>query len=295
MKSFRSACLKDVAESFNWNLVRTSTFALMPAWIALEAVREQLWLDYAASKHRIPINPELTEYATDVLSDKKQAAVAEDFSDLVESYRMLPEETMKRLIKDIGVNFIEHAIPTSKGIAVSVEIIFESIVRESWTAFEDLLRELWVVLLNNDDGTLANRVARAIEKPRKKIIPTYNLKTHPGSFHVETKQVVFQTFKDIERFYRALFGPSGMALFDTVEAGYIRVLYAFRNVLVHRRGKADLTFKDQVANYPEFNKIKLDEQIALDGNITRKMRDAAMVLGRKLIELADEELQRQKP
>ena len=99
---------------------------------------------------------------------------------------------------------------------------------------------------------------------------------------------------DIKRLYAAALGPVAEKLFEDVEAGYIHVLCAFRNVLTHQRGKADATFLDQIAGYPEFSKIKLRQQIVLDGENTRKMRDAAMVLGRKLVELADKELQRQK-
>lgn len=98
--------------------------------------------------------------------------------------------------------------------------------------------------------------------------------------------------RDIKKFYEPAFDPTAIDLFNRVEAGYIQVLYAFRNVLVHKRGKADATFRDQIGDYPEFNSIKETDEIALDGETVRKMRDAAMALGRKLIELADAELQR---
>ena len=157
-----------------------------------------------------------------------------------------------------------------------------------------MVRELWAVLLDNDDGTVDARVVSVLRKPHKSVVPTYNKKTHAGSFQIETRQAVFQRMDEIKILYAAALGPAAKSLFDDVEAGYIHVLYAFRNVLVHKRGKADTTFRDQIAAYPEFSKIKLKQQIVLDGESTRKMRDAAMVSGRKLVVLADKELQRQK-
>ena len=287
LKDFQSKCLMEVAESFNWNLVRTSTFALMPAWIALEVVREQLWIDYASVKDGCSLNPDLAAYASEPLSQNIQA----EYARLVEGYKALPDEPAKRLLEDIGIFFIEARIPTSRGIAVGVEVIFESIVRESATAFEDLVRELWAVVLDNDDGSMASRVMGSLRKPSKDVVPTFNPKTHPGSYQVETRQVVFQKLEKIKELYAVAFGTTASTLFDSVNAGYINVLYAFRHVLVHKRGKADSKFREQLANYPEFAHIK--GEIVLDGEIVRKMRDAAMMLGRKLIELADAELQRQ--
>ena len=214
---------------------------------------------------------------------------------MAKACRSTGEATTKALLEILGIGFVESSTDTSSGVALGVEVVFESVVRESWTAFEDLIRELWGALLDNDDGTVDGRVTGELRKPHKSVVPTFNKKTHPGSFQIETRQVVFQRMDDIKRLYAVALGPAAEKLFDDVEAGYIQVLYAFRNVLAHKRGRADTTFRDQIANYPEFNKIKLRQQIVLDGESTRKMRDAAMVLGRKLVELADKELQRQKP
>lgn len=155
-----------------------------------------------------------------------------------------------------------------------------------------MARELWVTLLDNDNGSIAGRAAKVLQKPRKKIVPTFDVKTHPGSFQIETRQITFQKLSDIQANYEAIFGPVATHLFN-VEASYIHILYAFRNVLVHKRGKADKTFRDQVSSYPEFDTIKDGDQIAPDGETVRKIRDAAMVLGRKLVETADAELLRQ--
>ena len=263
LKDFKSKCLRGVAETFNWHLMRTSAFARLPAWVALEAVREQLWIDHATIKNGGSITSDLAEYVKAPLPK----SVEVEFARLAKAYRSTDEEMAKALLEGIGMKFIENSIPASIHIRVGVEVIFESVVRESWTAFEDLSRELWRVVLDNDDGSVAGRVGR-ISKP-------------------------FQSMGDIKKSYELAFGPTVIELFNQVETGYIHVLHAFRNVLVHRRGKADDKFRKQISNYPEFSAIKENDQIALNGEAVRKMRDSAMMLGRRLIELADAELQRQ--
>jgi hypothetical protein len=290
LKNIKSKCLSDVVETFNWNLVRTSTFALLPAWIALEAIREQLWIDHLTVKDGGTITPDLAKYAIAPLPDSVKA----EFANLAKAYRSTDETTTQALLEILGMGFVESITATSNGVAVSIEVVFESVVRESWTAFEDLVRELWAVLLDNDDGTVAARVIGILRKPHKGTVSTFNVKTHPGSFQVEMRQVVFQKMEAIKDSYAVALGPVAKALFDDVEAGYIHVLHAFRNVLAHKRGRTDVTFRDQIKGHPELGFIKLGQPVILDGEITRKMRDAAMVLGRKLVELADNELQRQK-
>ena len=98
LKDFQSVCLVDVADTFNWNLVRTSTFALMPAWIAFEAIREQLWVDHATVKSGRSINPKLSEFTDTTFSPEAE----EEFRRLVMEYRALPTGTIRRLIDEIG-------------------------------------------------------------------------------------------------------------------------------------------------------------------------------------------------
>jgi hypothetical protein len=105
---------------------------------------------------------------------------------------------------------------------------------------------------------------------------------------------MFQKLERILELYKAALGPKADALFDNVEGGNIAVLYAFRNVFVHKRGKADRKFLDDIAAYPEFSSIKENDIVSVNGKEVRQMRDSAMTSGRELILLADAELQRQK-
>ena len=107
---------------------------------------------------------------------------------------------------------------------------------------------------------------------------------------METRRVSLQKLENIKRLYAATFGEDVKKLFDDVEGGYIHALYAFRNVLLHRAGEADSTFRDQVQRFPEFRGINVGDKLLPDGEQVKQMRDASVQLGRRLIQVADKVL-----
>src|ERR1700736_6064101 len=122
------------------NSIRTSTFALMPAWIALEATREQLWFDHATVKGGGTIDPDLIAHASKGYDEKTAA----EFDRLVKDYRKIPKEVMRTLITEIGIEWIERRAYNSQSVAVSINALFSTVILESWTAFECLVSDLWV-------------------------------------------------------------------------------------------------------------------------------------------------------
>jgi hypothetical protein len=294
LSDFRSECLRPVADAFRWNLIRTSTFSLLPALIALDATREQLWLDHSAIKSGNTINPNLVEYRNTEISEQE----ASEFARLAMEYRSLPAHTHKRLLDEIGTEFVETSleIPTQKSVPVSIQVFFSSIIMESWTGFECLLRDLWAAMLDNDTGPINGRVLSVIEKPRSRIRATFNIKTHPGSYQVQTLQVNFKNIKMIKKLFTAALGSDVNRMFVESEDNYIVVLNAFRNILTHKRGQPDQDFFAQLSegNFPEFSNLPFGQEVLLRGDVVRKMRDSAVMLGRQLICLADAELQRQQ-
>jgi hypothetical protein len=292
LKDFKSGCLRHVAEAFQSNIIRTSNFALMPAWIALEVTREQLWLDHATVKTGGKIEPDLAKFISQHPDPEALALV----NQLIMRWRKTPTRVFRKLLDEIGIDWVETRLYWSQGISHGISALFETIIVESWTAFETLCRDMWIVTLDNDNGSIAERVdvSRALQKARKNLTSTFDIKTHPGSFQVDTRQATFQKLGDIKKLYEAGFGKTAVSLFDSVEGGYITVLNAFRNVITHKCGKADRGFRHQLKDFAEFNSIREGDEIKLDGEMVAKMRNAALLLGRKLIETADAELLTQK-
>src|SRR4051794_10864745 len=72
VKDIRSKCLKPIVEAFMKNVVRTSTFCLMPARLTLSIQRSQLWRDFIAQKRGILINPDSSDYVRNLPHEDKE-------------------------------------------------------------------------------------------------------------------------------------------------------------------------------------------------------------------------------
>ena len=116
---------------------------------------------------------------------------------------------------------------------------------------------------------------------------TFKWQTHPGSYWLEIKRASFRRLDDIRTFHIAAFGDEIKKLFVEIEEGYIEVLSSVRNLIVHKRGYVDVEFLGKIQRFPAFNDVTERTLLLLDGEQVKKMRDAAMNLGRKLIQVAD--------
>ena len=153
-KDFSSECLRPVAEAFQSNVIRTATFAKMPAWIALEVTREQLWLDYATVKTGGAIEPDLAKFISQDVNEKAVALA----NQLIVEWRKTPMKVFRELLDEIGIDWVENRLYWSQAISHGISALFETVIMESWTAFETLCRDLWTVTLDNDNGSIAKRV-----------------------------------------------------------------------------------------------------------------------------------------
>jgi hypothetical protein len=115
----------------------------------------------------------------------------------------------------------------------------------------------------------------------------YDSSRQLGSFLREVGKVSFQKLDYIRRFYCAAFGKEINQLFEKTEDGYIFALSGFRNALIHNAGRADKRFLKAVARFEEFRSIKPKDVLVLDGEVVRKLYNAAIALGWKLIQFVD--------
>src|SRR5256885_118 len=90
LKDFQSECLRKAADTFTWNLLRTTNFVLMPAYIALEATKEQMWR-----------------------SEVKALGITDDdawdakMRELAEGWDNLSKEKFRELLDKAGIDFVE--------------------------------------------------------------------------------------------------------------------------------------------------------------------------------------------
>jgi len=287
LKDFRSESLRPIAERFLFNNIRSTTFATMPAWIAFEALREQLWFDHATVKCGGTLDPDLTQYHSSKITPEIEA----EFNRLVFEHREIDKEKFRQLLREIGITYFEYQLAgEGKATASNIDALFCAIILDSWTAFEYLVSDLWTVTMNAEDGTLASRLESSGELAKPNKTPEtikHNIKTSYGSYCVETRRVSFQKLENIKRLYAATFGKETRNLFDKIGDGYIHALHAFRNVFLHRAGEADEKFMEDVQRFPEFRGISVGDKLLPDGEQVKKMRDASVLLGRQLIQVAD--------
>ena len=95
-----------------------------------------MWIDHSTVKNGGSITPDLSKYAITPLPPSVEA----EFARLAKAYRSTDEEVTRALLEIIGMDFIENSADTSSAVALGIEVVFESVVHESWTAFEDLVR-----------------------------------------------------------------------------------------------------------------------------------------------------------
>src|SRR5260370_37469496 len=126
----------------------------MPAWIALEATREQLWFDHATVKADEALDPDLSKYHC----AKVTPEIAAEFDRLVAEHRRIDKDKWHQLLHDIGITYVEGQLKRSQGTSHGMDALFSTIILDSWTAFECLVSDLWVATLNQEDGTLASRL-----------------------------------------------------------------------------------------------------------------------------------------
>lgn len=285
MKNFKSESLQPCFDTFRWNMIRTSNFLFLPAWIAFEAAREQLWIDYARVKHGGTINPDLAAYT----STEESEAMAAEFEKLARAFRNTPAEDMQKLLDDIGIGFVEHHIAFErKTISEGLKSMYCSVIIDSWAAFEQLVRELWITVLDQKPD-IAQKVylSKTLRDPNKKVEPKFNIISNYGSAVVELGQASFQTLRDIHTFYDAAFGDEPSDLIDKIEDGYVAVLNAYRNAIIHNRARADAMFRQQAHKFQEFNQLPDGTDLPLEGKSVTRMRTTAMELGREFIQMAD--------
>lgn len=291
LSSVETLCLRPPVQIYQDSITRTANLAVMPAMIAFIARRDQLYISNARFKVEGKGYTKLEELGSEQFTDEIVEAVNEQ----IESFSELPDSLQKHLKGELGARYIEFHLKDSPPVQSSIEAILTSIVIESWTAFESLASDLWVAALDEGPKAIANRMFATEEFKRGEPITVkmlrdleYDARRNLGKFLRETRRVTFQSLDSIRRAYIIAFADEAKNLFHGTNNGYIEALSAFRNVFVHRSGKADKEFVRQIERFPEFRSIKVGDQIQLDGELVAKLRVASVLMAQALVTLVDD-------
>jgi hypothetical protein len=286
----RSPCLNEVVATFYNNLVRTDTFSVFPAAIAFEAIRDQLWRDCAVFKVMGKVAIRGQE-----LSAKQKKAIEKELRKLVSAEHKQqafagPSGIQTRI--KIGANHVEGMASYELGSSDGIKALLFAVIVESWMAFEILVADLFYEALDHGPSEWRINVGRKHKEfsggsnwePQKVAPPVvHDPQENYGSFLKDNDAISFQKFRAIKFWYKTAFGEKAEKLFRDIEGGYIRALSAVRNVILHKGGIADATYKKEIQKFPELNSAEEKKLIRLDGEIVRKLRNAAIALGVELI------------
>jgi len=180
----------------------------------------------------------------------------------------------------------------------SLDTLFTSVVLESWLFFEAFCSDLWVTTVDNAGDIISGRVI-AYQKWEKGEMLASNIphpiiskaKTQPGSYRRDLEMVSFQTLRSIKQFFKAAFGDNIGGIFDNTASGYITALSEVRNCITHRAGKVDAKFKiNTQGRFSEFDTLNVGDDLLLDGELVKKLRNAAADTGSELLKTVDEML-----
>ena len=289
----KSKCLLPCAMAFHANMKRTEDFARFPAGIALGNRRDICCLINAI--HRITGKTDLT--LRQLVEFDLTPDVFEEMMRQNREFISQDENTLNKLLRRSGMEIIDGYGKQDPNMSSSLDALMTSIVLESWLFFEAFASDLWAAGVDNGKSKIQAALAAAKfhGKQPKYQPPDSTMKalgTQQGSYRVEKGLVTFQSIKKIGENFKAIFGQPAMDALDNTAEGYTYALSSTRNCIVHKSGWVDHEFKrDAVSRFGEFSHLEIRDRILLDGELVKKLRNAAAETGLALLHLADASLE----
>ncbi len=162
-----------------------------------------------------------------------------------------------------------------------IRAIFNSMLVQSWTAFEVLCGDLWEAAINAHPGVLSDlkgnkrwKVAggeQGDDESKKHVqikflqMHKYDLRDKMGT--VLRERFSFSVLPSIRLAYSQAFSKDHDQIKAAIEHTSFDVLAAVRNAIVHKAGIADKEFRDTVKRLGIFVDVPVGGRIALDGGV----------------------------
>jgi hypothetical protein len=164
-----------------------------------------------------------------------------------------------------------------RGLAAQLAVV----VTQTWTAYEVFATDLWVKAVDCRPRKLAMHAATTgrgetaqEDRSISKNIPImmlqkygFDLRTCLGTVLRDSKRFDFDSLSGLKTAYVAAFDKSISGLFDGLDHDQLAWLEAVRNVLAHRAGKADEKFLSRVKRHPKFSRLKVGDEVVIDGEL----------------------------
>lgn len=157
-----------------------------------------------------------------------------------------------------------------------------------WTAFEALSSDIWTEAVNSRPR-LVLQWTRADTRNQEKSIPLstiqradFDLRECMGTIFRDTGKVSFMSLATTKEAYKKVFGELPAGLLDNPQ---LRILELVRNLLAHKAGRVDDTFREAIKDLPHaFGDLAGKKELDLNGEIARDLSTTAINQGVQLIE-----------
>jgi hypothetical protein len=181
-----------------------------------------------------------------------------------------------------------------------------------WTAVEVFTADLWLSVVNDGPKRFAENVlggAKLMEDSELskeqqaqisfKLLKKYDYDlTHTlGDVLAEAKRVNFRSLKDAAKAYSVAFGRGANNVFDETTQSYanVMVLYAIRNVIVHKAGQVDRDYQAKVgmakgSSLSSLRRLAIGDTVPIHGDWLKPMEESAIRFCESLVSFVDAEL-----
>jgi hypothetical protein len=199
------------------------------------------------------------------------------------------EETRKWL--DDNASGMVVAMLQAEDMQPTVRNILLLVLSASWTLFEALSTDLWTALVNSRPTQLGGQVISNISDQRGdgevanrgislRLLAKhgFNLSNVLGT--LLNRRFDFSSLSGIRRAYRSAFPGLDLGILDSAD---LKLLQAYRHVIVHRAGAADQSFVDTsgLAN------VILGRPVPLEERAAERMLIAAAECGSQIVRMLD--------
>jgi len=192
---------------------------------------------------------------------------------------------------------------------LALESIYISLLVNIWTSFEVLATDLWIAATNARPKTLGD-IALKSPKIREHGSPLnpmdgkqkddltsisidtlarygYDIKNKIGTIVYEAQKFSFNRLANIHSVYKINFKDEADTLFK--QHDQVRILEAVRNVLTHRAGIIDQTFKDRVAQDQRLSAkgLEIKQKLDLSGSDVAHYVNSTIRCGNDLLGFVD--------
>ena len=306
----KASAIQDVVSAFTYNMERISAMLTMPGYAALAGERWQLAVQSAIRRifgMELPTTEQLKERQSEI-AVKANELMQKMMAELLES----SDDNIKGQFDRADSNFNEFYQKIPPMGAKGVEALLFSAMIQAWTTFESLGTDLWVQALNTRPIPLAvSAINNQLSKdesgapdsvqgknPKLEFIQGLLEEDHEtireaGAVVKRTKKFDFSRLRGIRAAYRCAFGADAESLFKTPPFDDLDVLEGIRNVIVHRAGIVDSSYRKRVSDGTEKYKkhnlhtLSLGSRIPINGEITKAMIDSMTKSSGLLFEFVD--------